>query len=86
LRYSEFVVPIVRAVQEQQKEILDQQQEIAELRALVAEMKDLGSGQSGAGAIRRNLMGMFGAQGLTSTLFGFVLAGLWLKRNRASLG
>ena len=35
MRYGDFVVPLVKAVQEQQKQIDEQQKQIAELRALV---------------------------------------------------
>ena len=38
IRYSEFVVPLVKAVQEQQSIILDQQIQIDELKELVKEL------------------------------------------------
>lgn len=38
LRYSEFVVPLVKAVQEQQNQIDEQQKQIAELKVLVTKL------------------------------------------------
>lgn len=40
LRYAEFVVPLVKGMQEQQKQIEEQQQRIAELEKMLKEIKE----------------------------------------------
>jgi hypothetical protein len=76
LTYSEFVVPLVKAVQEQQAAIKDQQRQIESLRAAVAGNPPADNGGSSRGLALGTVLGALGA----------LLALLGVRRARGLLG
>ena len=82
LSYAEFVVPLVKAVQEQQKEITELR-EIVQTLAAERRMRDdrMGSGALGERPRHAGIVG--GSLGAGLTLVGALLVLLHLKRRRA---
>jgi hypothetical protein len=71
LRYGDFVVPLVKAVQEQQQQIEEQQQQIDQLKAQNGELKELITKLLNEKGIQLN-----GSNNTTATL-----SGAYLKQN-----
>jgi trimeric autotransporter adhesin len=74
LQYSQFVVPLVKAVQEQQKQLEGQQKELEELRAVVGRLS------SGAGQIKASMFG--GVSSLSTLAFGLLLGAVFVRGAR----